>query len=70
MLVIQYNFNVAVISMLESVNTNCILLPSSPLPTVKVTESTSDTNLKPAMETDVTSGKEKLWKNFIYNETM
>ena len=35
-----------------------------PLPTVKVTENTTDTNLKPAMEADATSGK----KNFIYNE--
>ena len=35
---------------------------SSPSPSVKVTESTTDTNLKPAMEADATSGKKKLWK--------
>ena len=44
-----------------------MLLPSSPALTVKVTESRTDTNLKPAKAADATSGKEKLWKNFIYN---
>ena len=31
-------------------------------------DSTSDTNVKGAMEADATSGKNKLYKNFIYNE--
>ena len=70
MFVIQYNFNVAVSSPPESVNANHTLLPSSPSATVKVTESRTDTNLKPAMEADATSSKEKLWKNFIYNAFM
>ena len=45
---------------LEYVNANQTLLPSLPAPTVKVTESRSDTNLKPAMAADTTSGKEKV----------
>ena len=52
-------------SPLESVNANHTLLPSSPSLTVKVTESRTDTNLKPALEGDATSGKEKLWENYI-----
>ena len=60
MFVIQYNCNVAVSSPLEYVNANHTLLPSSPALTVKVTESRTDTNLKPAMAADATSGKEKL----------
>ena len=70
MFVLQYNFNAPVSSPLESVNANHTLLPSSPSPTVKVTENTTDTNLKPAMEADAASGKKKLWKNFIYNAYM
>ena len=58
--VIQYQFNVSVSSPLASINTNCTLLTSSSSPTVKVTESTTDTNLKSAMEADATSGKKKL----------
>ena len=54
-------------SLLECVNANHTLLPSSPAPTVKVTESRTDTNLKTAMAADAASGKEKLWENFIYN---
>ena len=66
--VIQYNFNVLVSSPLASINKNYTLLASSSSPNVKVTESKPDTNLKPAMEADVTSGKKNLCKNFIYNE--
>ena len=55
--VIQYQFNVSVSSPLASINTNCTLLASSSSPTVKVTESTADTNSKPEMEADATSGK-------------
>ena len=62
--VIQYKFNVSVSSPLAYINTNYTLLASSSSTTVKVTESTSDTNFKPAMEADATSGK----KNFIYDE--
>ena len=47
-------------SPLEFVNANHILLPPSPAATVKVTESRTDTNLKPPMVADATSGKEKL----------
>ena len=57
-------------SLLESVNANHTLLPSSPSPTAKGTESTTDTNLKSAMEADAASGKKKLWKNFLNNEFM
>ena len=31
-------------------------------------DSTSDTNVKGAMEADATLGKKKLYKNFIYDE--
>ena len=60
--VIQYKFNVSVSSPLASINTNYTLLPSSSSTTVKGTESTSDTNLKPAMVVDATSGKKNLSK--------
>ena len=60
--VIQYQFNVVVSSLLEYVNANQTLLLSSPVLTWKVTESRSDTNVKPAMAADAISGKEKLWK--------
>ena len=66
--VIQYQFNVSVISPLASINTNYTLLASPSSSTVKVTESTTDANLKHAMEADATSGKKNLYKNFIYNE--
>ena len=64
----QYNFNVSVSSPLESVTANTTVLASSPSPTVKVTESTTDTNSKSAMEADATSGKKNVYKNFVYNE--
>ena len=68
MFVIQCKFNVSVTSPLASINTNYTLLASSSSTTVKVTESTTDTNLKTAMEADTTSGKKNLYKNCIYNE--
>ena len=68
MFVIQYNFNVLVSSPLESVTTNPTVLASSSSPTVKVTETTTHTNSKLAMEADATSGKTNICKNFIYNE--
>ena len=55
-------------SPLASINTNYTLLASSSTTSVKGTESTSDTNLKAAKEADATSGKKKLYKNYIYNE--
>ena len=58
----------SVSSPLASINTNCTLLAPSCSHTVKVTESTTDTNLKHAMEADATSGKKNLCKNFIYSE--
>ena len=66
--VILYKFNVSVSSPLAFININYTLLVSSSSKTVKVTERTTDTNLKPAMEADATSGKKNLYKNFIHNE--
>ena len=65
--VIQYQFSVSMNLPLASINTNCTLLASSFSSTVTVTESTTDINLKPRMKADAISGKEKLWKNIIYN---
>ena len=65
---IQYKFNVLVNSPLASINTNYTLLASSSSTSITWTDSTSDTNVKAAMETDATSGKKMLYKNFIYNE--
>ena len=64
---IQYLYNVSVSSPLASINTNSTLLASASSPTMKVTEATTDSNSKPGMKADATSGKQKLWKNFIYN---
>ena len=66
--VMQYRFNVLVSSPLASINTNYTLLASSSSTSVKGTESTSDINVKPTIKADATSGKKKLYKNFIYNE--
>ena len=66
--VILYKFNVLVNSLLTSINTNYTLLTMSSSTSVKGTESTHDTNVKAAIEADATSGKKKLYKNFIYNE--
>ena len=55
-------------SPLASINTNYTLLATSSSTSVKGTESTNDTNVKAAIEADATSGKKKLYKNFIYNE--
>ena len=66
--IIQYKFNIFVSSPLASINTNYTLLASSPSTSVIGTESTIDTNVKAATATDATSGKKKLYKNFIYNE--
>ena len=66
--VIQYKFNASASSPLAYINTNYTLLAASSWTPMKVTESTSDTNLKPAMEADATSGKKNLYKNFINNE--
>ena len=66
--VIQYKFNVLVTSQVGSINTNYTLVASSSSTSVKGTESTSDTNMKAAIQADATSGKKKLYKNFIYNE--
>ena len=68
MCVIQYKFNVLVNSPLASINTNYTLLAASFSTSVKGTESTNDINVKAAIEADVTSGKKKLYKKFIYNE--
>ena len=66
--VIQYKFSVSVSSPLAYINTNYTLVASLSSPTMKVTESTTDTNSKSAMEADATSSKKFLCKNFIYNE--
>ena len=66
--VIQYKFNGLVKTPLASINTNYTLLAPSSLKSITWTDDTSDTNMKDAMVTDATSGKKKLYKNFIYNE--
>ena len=48
--------------------TNYTLLASSSSPTVKVTDSKTDTNINTSMEADATSGKKTVCKYFIYNE--
>ena len=53
---------------LASINTNYTLLTASSSTSITWTDSTSDTNMKAAMEADATPGKKKLYKNFIYNE--
>ena len=65
--VIQYQCNVSLSSLLQSVNTisNLLLVVSSPNMTVK--EKTSDTTLETSIIEDDISGREKLFKNFIYN---
>ena len=65
---IQYKFNVLVNSPWASINTNYTLLASSSSTSMTCKDSTSDTNVKGAMEADAISGKKKLYKNFIYNE--
>ena len=55
-------------SQLASINTNSTLLATSSSTCVKGTESRNDSCVKAAIETDATSGKKKLYKNFIYNE--
>ena len=66
--VIQCKFNVLVNSPLASINTNSTLLATSSSTCVKGTESTNDSHVKAAIETDATSGKKMLYKNFIHNE--
>ena len=66
--VIQYKCNVLVNSQLASINTNSTLLATSSSTCVKGTESTNDSHVKATIETDATSGKKKLYKNFICNE--
>ena len=55
-------------SPLASINTNSTLLATSSSTWVKGTESTNDSHVKAVIETDATSGKKKLYKNFINNE--
>ena len=66
--VLQYNFNILVNSQLASINTNSTLLATSSSTCVKGTKSRKDSHVKAAIETDATSGKKKLYKNFIYNK--
>ena len=66
--VIQCKFNVLVNAPLASINTNYTLLVVSSSTSVTLTYGTADTNVKDAMAADATSGKKKLYKNFIYNE--
>ena len=53
---------------LASVNTNYTLLAASSSTSITLTYATNNTNVKIAMAADATSGKKKLYKNFIYNE--
>ena len=68
MCVIQYKFNVLVHAPLASITTNYTLLAASSSTSITLTYATTDTNVKDAMAADATSGKKKLYKNFIYNE--
>ena len=52
-------------SPLAYINTNYTLLALSSSTTVQVTESTSDTNMKPTIEEDATSGK-KMYIKSLY----
>ena len=62
--VIQYRFNDLVNSPLASINTNYTLLATSSSTSVKGTESTNDTTVKAAIETDATLGKKSYIKTF------
>ena len=64
--VIQYQYNVAVNSPWMLINTNSTLLGSSPSPS-PLTETTNDMTCKSGMTGDATSGRENLFKNFIWN---
>ena len=64
--IIQYTFNVSVTSPLAYINTNYTLYAPSSLTNVQVTESTSVTNMKPAIEEDATSGKKTNEFTFKY----
>ena len=66
--IIQYEFNVWVNTQLVSINTNYTLLASSSSTTMTSKDGISDRNMKDGMARDDTSGKKKLYKNFIYNE--
>ena len=58
--VIQYKCNVLVNLQLASINTNSTLLVTSSSTCVKSTKSANDSHVKPAIETDATSGKKKV----------
>ena len=60
----------SVSSPLESVTANATVLASSSSPTVKVTETTTHTNSKPAKQAGATSGKTNVYRNFTCNEFM
>ena len=55
-------------SQLASINKNSTLSATSTSTCVKGTQSRNDSHVKAAIERDATSGKKKLYKNFIYNE--
>ena len=50
------------------IDRNSTLLGTLSSTCVKSTESTKNSDVKGERETDTTSGKKKLYKNFIYNE--
>ena len=60
--VIQYKFNILLNSPLASIRTNYTLLAASSSTSVTLTDSTSDTNMKAAMEADATLGKKSYTK--------
>ena len=64
----QYEFNVLVKTPLVSINTNYTLLASSSSTAMTSKDDISDGNMKDGMAADATSGKKKLYKNFIYSE--
>ena len=65
---IQVEFNFVVKTLVVSINTNYTLSASSSSTTITSKDCTSDRNMKDGMAGDATSGKKKLYKNFIYNE--
>ena len=65
--VIQYQCNVSVSLPLASIDTNSTILPSASLPTMTMKEMTTEMILNTGMEADATSGKENVWKKFVYN---
>ena len=68
MCIIQCEFNVWVNTLIVSINTNYTLLASSCATNMISQDCISNRNMTDGMARDDTSGRKKLYKNFIYNE--